>query len=595
MIRTATLFLITLLTGSLGFAQTTTVLDLDFESTNSLRYWSIQNTNTPVTTETEPRLLLVSGNGGQALGWNPAAPNFGYANRNFPTVPIDATEVTLSFKWFPSSNPGTSEYFRIGRTTTDQVIMQYRGGNDARLQDDGGNGGTLVGGVTPGQVNNVTITIDITNRTKTLDIDGNSVTLGMGSVDLREMKNFEVGGTQADPSFYIDDLVISYAGPTSYLDVPYTNDFSGAAFANWQGTNGGAQPGVDITTVADPNSAGNTVAEWDNTTGSFSQVRVPITGASVDADVFAVSFKYNSDLSPGFGDFVRFQPRNQRTTFQHEGGGRFRIRQEYDGAQQTAFVEGIQAGVTYDVQIRVDNSTLTTSLVMSPASTNSRSVAVAGQASVTYPGPVALAEINAIEIGGNGTTSFRIDDLAVEEDVALLVLPIELAAFNAVNQNAKTNLVTWTTAAEEAVDRFEVQHSRNGTDFQTIGTVAPRNAAASYSFVHEGPPAGVHYYRLKEVALDGASQVFHVVTVNVAGSDAFAIFPNPATGFTTVSLAGADAGAVVRMLDSNGRLLRELVTTDQSVELALGNLPGGVYLLQVAGPSGIETKKLVVR
>jgi hypothetical protein len=95
------------------------------------------------------------------------------------------------------------------------------------------------------------------------------------------------------------------------------------------------------------------------------------------------------------------------------------------------------------------------------------------------------------------------------------IIPVELMSFD-VKKNQNNALLTWATASERNNAFFSVEHSTNGTDFQTIGQVKGNGTTAAvntYAFDHTTPSVSVNYYRLKQVDTDGKSTVSPVRSV----------------------------------------------------------------------------------
>lgn len=85
------------------------------------------------------------------------------------------------------------------------------------------------------------------------------------------------------------------------------------------------------------------------------------------------------------------------------------------------------------------------------------------------------------------------------------VIPVELAYFE-VKNTKNTSLLTWRTESEKNNAYFEVQHTTNGTDFNTIAEVKGQGTTSqytNYTYLHSTPSVGVNYYRLKQIDYDG--------------------------------------------------------------------------------------------
>jgi hypothetical protein len=159
-----------------------------------------------------------------------------------------------------------------------------------------------------------------------------------------------------------------------------------------------------------------------------------------------------------------------------------------------------------------------------------------------------------------------------------IALPLELLAFDAVLQNDKT-LLKWKTSDEINSSHFEVMHSINGQQFENVGIVSTNNTPGiyNYQFVHTAPREGVNYYRLKMVDTDGSFTYSGIKTVVLKTMPQLLVFPNPAQRFITVK--GIAANGTVQLLSLDGKLLKQISTTANTMTIDIGTLPAGIYIL----------------
>ncbi len=75
------------------------------------------------------------------------------------------------------------------------------------------------------------------------------------------------------------------------------------------------------------------------------------------------------------------------------------------------------------------------------------------------------------------------------------VLPIKFTGFK-VSRSNNHNLLQWTTANETGYDRYEVEHSSDGSSFAVIANLPHRQNITDYSYQHVTEEPGVHYYRI---------------------------------------------------------------------------------------------------
>ncbi|GAA4046301.1 hypothetical protein GCM10022409_35480 [Hymenobacter glaciei] len=188
-------------------------------------------------------------------------------------------------------------------------------------------------------------------------------------------------------------------------------------------------------------------------------------------------------------------------------------------------------------------------------------------------------------------------------------LPVSLTGFDA-KRNGADALVTWQTASEQNNKGYNVQVSVDGKNYRNVGFVASETpnstAPKAYAFTDtEKNKAGVRYYRLEQLDLDGKSTFFapRVVTFDGKAAEAstsIVAYPNPLNNETLhLSLNSSVSGtAVVRILDMTGRQVgqRQVAITLGSNDIPVENmseLKSGLYILNVMLPSG-EKKTMKV-
>lgn len=91
---------------------------------------------------------------------------------------------------------------------------------------------------------------------------------------------------------------------------------------------------------------------------------------------------------------------------------------------------------------------------------------------------------------------------------------VDLTHFSA-RQVEQSILLEWTTAAEQQVERFVVEHSIDGDNFYTIGTVAGSGTTSQqqqYQLMHAVPVNGMNYYRLRSEYTNGEQITHQVIT-----------------------------------------------------------------------------------
>lgn len=187
------------------------------------------------------------------------------------------------------------------------------------------------------------------------------------------------------------------------------------------------------------------------------------------------------------------------------------------------------------------------------------------------------------------------------------VLPVELTRFTA---SAKTdhNLIEWSVASEEDLDRYVVERGGDEGGFDqdgrgtTVGQVLPKGtssgASTHYELADRTAPPGTSYYRLRAIDTDGTQQVSDVVAVGRARETTLSLSPNPTHGKTILNVPSAgSADRTVVLTDVSGRELSRHVISAGANQTALdvAGLPRGVYLVRMLGPDGGGGARLVVK
>ena len=171
------------------------------------------------------------------------------------------------------------------------------------------------------------------------------------------------------------------------------------------------------------------------------------------------------------------------------------------------------------------------------------------------------------------------------------LLPVTYLFFKGSN-NGKTNMLNWTTASEQNNDGFDVEYSRDGIHFSSLGFVNGAGNATSensYQFIHERPSEGVNYYRLKQVDFDGKVEYSAILKINNGkdGKPGLRI-DSQSEAELSYSLYGSDLPpAALGVFDNLGRTM--LAITDNistSGTLDISSLALGIYYLRAVNWDG---------
>ena len=118
----------------------------------------------------------------------------------------------------------------------------------------------------------------------------------------------------------------------------------------------------------------------------------------------------------------------------------------------------------------------------------------------------------------------------------------------------------------------------------------------TYSFIDKNSFKDISQYRLKMIDLDGSFTISDIRTVKgISTVSDFAVFPNPSSGNSKITVADIAEPTDVQVLDNSGRILKTIpMNYCNSVDIY--NLLKGMYLIRIVNKNSGEsiTKKLTV-
>jgi hypothetical protein len=179
--------------------------------------------------------------------------------------------------------------------------------------------------------------------------------------------------------------------------------------------------------------------------------------------------------------------------------------------------------------------------------------------------------------------------LMITEGNAAAALPLVWRSFSATPEGAKRVRLDWSTSHEEGTSHFLVERSKNLVNWTSIArtTATDRSGDLAYQIHDEAPLYGTAYYRIRQVDLD-ATYTFSPIRQVEINTDAFTVFPNPASSWLNVRHPdGVDVIYSIETL-AGTQVRSELKSNGGRVSLA--GLKTGVYLLRAGG----LTKRIVV-
>ncbi|MDQ6482661.1 T9SS type A sorting domain-containing protein, partial [Dyadobacter sp. LHD-138] len=173
-------------------------------------------------------------------------------------------------------------------------------------------------------------------------------------------------------------------------------------------------------------------------------------------------------------------------------------------------------------------------------------------------------------------------------------LPVTLVNFNAIKEEA-TALLTWNTTAETNSERFDVERSLNGKDWNRIGSVDAKGESVNmqyYSFKDGSPANGENLYRLKMIDRDNTFAYSRIQSLIF--DKKVSVYPNPLTFGEKLNLGTPDPDKIshVKIYDVQGKLVFSENKPGRQIDVS--SLRVGVYMVQLTGMNGsVSTHRIV--
>lgn len=183
-------------------------------------------------------------------------------------------------------------------------------------------------------------------------------------------------------------------------------------------------------------------------------------------------------------------------------------------------------------------------------------------------------------------------------DGTVNTLPVKLVTFEAELVESTQVNVYWATASEENNDFFEVLHSTDGIDFETIAIVdgaGNSNVMIKYQITDFNAADGINYYQLKQVDYDGKTTLSNILTVRINTENEIKLYPNPVNLGQMIKVEFNDVlNYKAEIYDITGRLVMNLNGMDNQMSFSTTNLSKGNYILRIIDGDQAKVKRFIV-
>jgi hypothetical protein len=160
-------------------------------------------------------------------------------------------------------------------------------------------------------------------------------------------------------------------------------------------------------------------------------------------------------------------------------------------------------------------------------------------------------------------------------------LPVTMKYFRG-NVAENSAILEWETTAEINSSSFDIERSTDAVHFQTVATqAAAGNSKANkyYSYQDYSLPAGLYYYRLKQVDVDGTYEYSRIISLRINSQAVVKVFPNPVT--EQLSIQSEIEINSVEVISGSGVSLQLNKVNTTLFELDMRSFPSGLYVIRV--------------
>jgi hypothetical protein len=177
------------------------------------------------------------------------------------------------------------------------------------------------------------------------------------------------------------------------------------------------------------------------------------------------------------------------------------------------------------------------------------------------------------------------------------ILPVDLIDFTAKAEALNVN-INWSTASELNNSHFELERSTDGVNWTAISKVmasTEQSAVNNYSVTDKSAAAGLNFYRLKQVDLDGTTTIYNsILAVKNESAIQMSVYPNPATTQFTLSGENIET-ATIQIIDAMGKTADiQGEYNNGSIVYSTENLNNGIYFINLSLGNETKTYKITI-
>jgi hypothetical protein len=157
--------------------------------------------------------------------------------------------------------------------------------------------------------------------------------------------------------------------------------------------------------------------------------------------------------------------------------------------------------------------------------------------------------------------------------------------------------LNWTTGFEENIEKYIVEYSTNGRDYQAAGELSSKygSAGGAYTFKHTVNNRQVIRYRLRITELDNKQSYSPVISLGEVSKKRIQVYPTVVSGGSINIISTVPVMRLsVFTLDGKEIYAKYMAGSTGYTSIPLSGLKKGFYLLKLAGDGFSQTDKIII-
>lgn len=149
--------------------------------------------------------------------------------------------------------------------------------------------------------------------------------------------------------------------------------------------------------------------------------------------------------------------------------------------------------------------------------------------------------------------------------------------------------INWSTATEQNINYFIVERSADGRSFNAIAQMnasGNNNTLKNYEVIDPMPIAGINYYRLKMVDMEGHFTTSQIILLGLATTQiSTLIYPNPVTNYIHINSVSNASDLTATIMTIDGRIMLKtkgnIAYINTEINKIIGCLQPNLYILKI--------------